>query len=65
MTTMRPIRETISLEEALATILEAAAPIRRTERILLGEAGGRVIAAPPSASKGGTSIDATSVLVVL
>ena len=50
MTTMRPIRETISLEEALATILEAAAPIRRTERILLGEAGGRVIAAPPSAS---------------
>ena len=50
MTTMRPIRDTISLDEALATILEAATPIARTERIALREAGGRVIAAPPSAS---------------
>jgi molybdopterin molybdotransferase len=50
MTTMRPIRETISLEEALATILEAATPIARTERIPLSAAGGRVIAAPPAAS---------------
>jgi molybdenum cofactor synthesis domain-containing protein len=47
---MRPIRETIPLEEALELILDAAAPIARTERIALGNAGGRVIAAPPSAS---------------
>ncbi len=50
MTTMRPIRDTISLDEALATILDAATPIARTERVPLSEAGGRVIAAPPSAS---------------
>jgi molybdopterin molybdotransferase len=50
VTTMRPIRDTISLDEALATILEAATPIARTERIALREAGGRVIAAPPAAS---------------
>jgi molybdopterin molybdotransferase len=48
--TMRPIRDTISLDEALATILEAATPIARTERIALRDAGGRVIAAPPAAS---------------
>ena len=47
---MRPIRETIPLDEALAAILEAATPIARTERIALREAGGRVIATPPSAS---------------
>jgi len=47
---MRPIRDTISLDEALATILEAATPIARTERIPLGEAGGRVIAAAPPAA---------------
>jgi molybdopterin molybdotransferase len=47
---MRPIRDTISLDEALATILEAATPIRRTERVPVQEAGGRVIAAPPVAS---------------
>jgi molybdopterin molybdotransferase len=47
---MRPIRDTISLDEALALILDAAAPMARTERIPLGEAGGRVIATPPSAS---------------
>ena len=50
MTTMRPIRDTISLDEALATILEAATPIARTERIPLRDAGGRVIATPPAAS---------------
>jgi len=50
VTTMRPIRDTISLDEALATILEAATPIARTERITLREAVGRVIAAPPVAS---------------
>jgi molybdenum cofactor synthesis domain-containing protein len=47
---MRPIRDTISLDEALATILEAAAPVSRTERIPLAEAGGRVIAAAPPAA---------------
>ncbi len=50
MTTMRPIRDTISLEEALATMLEAGAPVTRTERVPLEEAGGRVIAAPPAAA---------------
>src|SRR5260370_35310 len=48
--TMRPIRETISLAEALALILDAATPIARTERIPLPEADGRVIATPPAAS---------------
>ena len=47
---MRPIRETIPLEEALATILEAAVPIERTERIAIRAAAGRVIATPPSAA---------------
>jgi molybdopterin molybdotransferase len=47
---MRPIRETIPLDEALATILEAATPVARTERIALPEAGGRVIATPPAAA---------------
>jgi molybdopterin molybdotransferase len=44
MTTMRPIRETIPLEEALAIVTEAAARVDRVERVPLGEAGGRVIA---------------------
>jgi len=48
--TMRPIRDTISLEEALGLILDAAVPIQRTERVALRDAGGRVIATPPSAS---------------
>jgi molybdenum cofactor synthesis domain-containing protein len=48
--TMRPIRETIPLEEALALILEAATPIDRTERVALRDASGRVIAAPPRAA---------------
>lgn len=47
---MRPIRDTISLDEALATMLDATAPIARTERVALDQAGGRVIAAPPSAA---------------
>jgi molybdenum cofactor synthesis domain-containing protein len=47
---MRPIRETIPLEEALALILEAATPMARTERIPLRDADGRVIAPPPSAA---------------
>jgi molybdopterin molybdotransferase len=44
MTTMRPIRETIPLDEALAIIAEAAAPIDRIERAALAEAAGRVVA---------------------
>jgi molybdopterin molybdotransferase len=47
---MRPIRETIPLDEALALILEAATPIARTETVPLSEALGRVVAAPPFAS---------------
>jgi molybdopterin molybdotransferase len=46
MRTMRPIRDTIPVEEAKALLLEAAAPVQRIERIALGEASGRVLAAP-------------------
>ena len=42
--TMRPITETISLEEARDLLFEAAVPVERTERIPLGESLGRVIA---------------------
>lgn len=42
--TMRPIRQTIPLEEALALVLRAASPIERTERVPLNAASGRVIA---------------------
>jgi molybdopterin molybdotransferase len=48
--TMRPIRETIPLDEALALMLEHAAPITRTERVPLAHAAGRVIASAPMAS---------------
>ncbi len=41
---MRPIRETIPIEEALALALEAAVPIERTERVRLDVAPGRVVA---------------------
>ncbi len=44
--TMRPIRETLPMAEALALVLEAAHPTTRTERVALTEATGRVIAAP-------------------
>jgi molybdenum cofactor synthesis domain-containing protein len=44
MTTMRPIRETIPLDEAMALIFEMAAPVARTERIAIREANGRVLA---------------------
>jgi molybdopterin molybdotransferase len=44
MTTMRPIRDTIPLDEALALVMEQAAPIGRTERIGIREAVGRVLA---------------------
>jgi molybdopterin molybdotransferase len=48
--TMKPIRQTIPLEEALALILEHAAPVTRTDRIPLAHAAGRVIASAPMAS---------------
>jgi molybdenum cofactor synthesis domain-containing protein len=43
---MRPITETIHLEEALAMLRDRARPIDRTERISIREATGRVIAEP-------------------
>ena len=49
-TTMRPIRDTIPLDEALTLILDAALPVTRTERIPLADALGRVVATPPSAA---------------
>jgi molybdopterin molybdotransferase len=47
---MRPIRETIALDEALALILEAGAPTSRTERVRLEDAAGRVLASAAAAS---------------
>ena len=44
MTTVRPIRETIPLDEARALVLGAAVPIERVELISIREAGGRVLA---------------------
>lgn len=41
---MRPIRETIPLDEALGLILESAPPVSRTERVPLRDADGRVLA---------------------
>ena len=41
---MRPIRETIPLDEALGLILESATPVSRTERVPLRDADGRVLA---------------------
>jgi molybdopterin molybdotransferase len=48
--TMRPIRDTIPLDDARALILEAALPIERTERAALPDAGGRVVATPVTSS---------------
>ena len=44
MTTMRPIRETIPLEEAQQTIAQAVTPVDRTERVNLAAANHRVLA---------------------
>lgn len=44
MTTMRPIRETIPIEEAKALLMDAAVPIDRTERIAVSDAADRVLA---------------------
>jgi molybdopterin molybdotransferase len=43
---MRPLRETISFDDALARTLAAVTPIDRTERISLAAAIGRVLAEP-------------------
>jgi molybdopterin molybdotransferase len=43
---MRPIRETIPVEEARALLLEAAIPIDRVERVSIDDASERVLAAP-------------------
>jgi molybdenum cofactor synthesis domain-containing protein len=42
---MRPIRETLPLEEAMQVVFEAAAPLTRTERVSIRHANGRVLAA--------------------
>ncbi len=44
MKAMRPIRDTIPLEEALSLLFDAVAPITRVEEIALDEADGRVLA---------------------
>ena len=44
-TKMRPIRNTIPLEEALDAILDTARPVTRTVRVELDHANGRVLAA--------------------
>ncbi len=46
MTTMRPFRETIPVDEAKTLALDAATPVDRVERISLSDAAGRVLAAP-------------------
>ena len=43
---MRPIRDTIPIEEALALAMGASEPLNRTERIDLEESVGRVLAVP-------------------
>jgi molybdenum cofactor synthesis domain-containing protein len=47
---MRPIRQTISLDEARALIAKAIGPLARTERVRVDLADGRVIAAPVTAT---------------
>jgi molybdenum cofactor synthesis domain-containing protein len=44
--TMRPIRETIPIEDARRFLMDAAGPIDRIERLSLDDAAGRVLAAP-------------------
>ncbi len=41
---MRPIRDTMSLDEAMRLMTEAIEPLERTERVPLDEADGRVVA---------------------
>jgi molybdopterin molybdotransferase len=44
MTPVRPIRETITIDEARALLFASAIPIERTERIPIDRAAGRVLA---------------------
>ncbi len=44
MNTMRPIRKTIALDEAMALLEEAAIPVDRTERVPIRDAHNRVLA---------------------
>jgi molybdopterin molybdotransferase len=46
MTTMRPIRETIPMDEAKALLMEFASPLERVERISVRDAAERVLASP-------------------
>jgi molybdenum cofactor synthesis domain-containing protein len=46
MTRMRPIRETISLDDARSIIDLRLSPLTRTERVRIDQADGRVLAAP-------------------
>ena len=48
---MRPIRDTIPLDDALALIIEAARPVGRTTRVGLTEAHRRVLATPITATQ--------------
>ncbi|HEX5474145.1 MAG TPA: gephyrin-like molybdotransferase Glp [Vicinamibacterales bacterium] len=48
--TMRPIRETIALGDALSLMLDAAVPIGRIERVPLRDADGRVVARAAAAA---------------
>ena len=50
-TQMRPIRETIPLEEARDLIDGAIRPIARTVRVALSEANGRVVAEPVTSTR--------------
>src|SRR5688500_18585334 len=50
-TQMRPIRETIPLEEARELIDGAIRPIARTVRVALIEANGRVVAEPVTSTR--------------
>jgi molybdenum cofactor synthesis domain-containing protein len=47
--TMRPIRETIALEDARRLMLDDARPIERVESVVLRNAHGRVLATTPTA----------------
>jgi len=49
-TSMRPIRDTLPMDEAMALVMDAAAQITRTERVPLRQATGRVIATPAVAA---------------
>ena len=50
-TQMRPIRETIPLEDARELIDGAIRPIARTVRVAIGDASGRVLAEPVASTR--------------